>query len=391
MNILHINASDNGVGGAARVALDLHDTCIRNGHVSHFLSGVGYRKDDPSFHKIPFQTHRKLLAKLLANDAAYFNSDFIFQQKYYQEAEIVHFHNVHGWYFNLSTFKKICAEKKVIWTLHDMWAITPHCAHSYDLKSKDGFFSCRSLSDYPSLYWPNQTRLKNQKRTVYENTHISLVTPSHWLAEKARRSALSSSPLTVIPNGIDTDIFSPVEKQLARKSLNLPVDKKIVLFIASGGIKNEFKGAEHVLEIAGYTKDEDMVFLCVGGQKDKIYDNIIERSGTPDKLILRNYYSASDVLVFPSQAENFPLVILEAMSCGLPVAAFDVGGVSESITDNVDGLVVEQNNTTALAEAVYSLVNEKNNSSEIRRNKVIKNFSIATMGQSYLDLYQSIL
>jgi len=102
--------------------------------------------------EIPRQIHRYFQI-LLSNDIDYSKTDWILDTKEFKEADVVHLHNLHSWFFNLKTLEKISKLKPVIWTLHDMWAITPHCAHSYECELKDGFYQCPSLSSYPRIAW----------------------------------------------------------------------------------------------------------------------------------------------------------------------------------------------------------------------------------------------
>lgn len=395
MNVLLINATDDNGGGASRVAMDIFNGIKERGEKTTMFVG-NKTSNNPEIHKINKPKWRSIASHLLANDSKFFNTDKIIKTPEFTNADIVHAHNLHGWYFNLETLQLISEQKPIVWTLHDMWAITPHCAYAFDTECQNGFFPCPSRQIYPSILWPNEKYLMKQKRNYYLNTKMHLVTPSQWLADKVSQSILNDKALTIIPNGIDTDIFAPQDQKEARKKLNLPINKKIVLFIAHGGLKNEFKGGIYVKEMAKrYMNNSEIIFVCVGGDKECQYENIFERQSINNKTTLREYYSSADVLLFPSTAENFPLVILEAMACGLQIVAFDVGGVKEAIVSKEYGYLAMQKNIDDLYHGIDLLLTrseaERSSSRLHCRNRAVTEYSLTTMVERYINLYTSLL
>ena len=183
MNILQISASDNSAGGASRIAMDLHTGIIKTGATARMFAG-DYSSGLPEIEKIKKTTWDSMLSHLGANDSAYYKTDYLLETEKFKNADIVHAHNIHGWYFNLGTLEKMSTKKPFVWTLHDMWAVTPHCAHAPGEVGADGFFTCASRSDYPALLWPNEAHLKKQKKQVYEAASLTLVAPCNWLEKK---------------------------------------------------------------------------------------------------------------------------------------------------------------------------------------------------------------
>src|SRR3989338_427987 len=252
MNILQVNTTDT-LGGAGKVAYSIKNELEKMGHSSTFLVSRKYSQDNDVKLIRPYSNFkRRLLKKVtyyLANDLDFFPANQILKMPEFQNADIVHCHNLHTNYFNLRTLEKISKLKPVVWTFHDMWPITAHCAHSFDGALKqNGFFTCPSLDIYPPIAWHNEKYLENKKAKIYANSKFHIVTPSKWLAEKVSRSILKDKDLSVIYNGIDNSVFRPHDKQKCRQELNLPADKKIILIVAKRGQSNPWKGGNYARE-----------------------------------------------------------------------------------------------------------------------------------------------
>lgn len=394
MNILQIGTNDIS-GGAAMVSWQLKDKLESSGWETAMYV-CQKESQEKNVHvikrKLPKYSHY-----LLANDVDLFFTGSILKTKQFKKADVVHFHNLHGWYFSLSTMQKMSKIKPIVWTLHDEWAITPHCAHSFGDNLKNGFFQCPKMNIYPKLYWPNQKYLMWRKRNIYKNSDFSIVTPSKWLFNRVKKSVLADKDIRLIYNGIDTKIFVKKDKEQVRKELNLPIDKKIVIFLADGGVSNPFKGGNYFLRIVDeFAQKKNILFLCIGGQeqnnnwkKIKFVSKIFSRE------IMANYYSVGDVFLMTSLAENFPLTILEAMSCGLPVVSFDVGGVKEAVQHKKNGYLAKYKDEKDLInglEFVLSLNNKDyEDKSEECRMRVKNNFDADIMVGQYLKLYDELI
>jgi glycosyltransferase involved in cell wall biosynthesis len=339
MRILIISTTDI-LGGAAKVAWEIKNACEARGDiVTMFVADK--RSTEPNVHIIPRPYWRKVLGFILATEDL-LASDWILKTKAYQEADIVHCHNIHGRYFNLRTLEKMASEKPVIWTLHDEWAITPHCAYTLEGSTlKNGLYVCPSINTPPRLLWDNSSALSRSRSDLYARIKLQVVTPSLWLKSRVEKTNLARQTLHHISNGIDTTTFVQTDQKSARMKLGLPLDKKIILFLATAGKANTWKGWIYTeAVIKHFSTRTDILFLNVGNLQTEQTEPHVEyrgHVGDPNELAL--YYSAADVLLFTSIAENFPLVILEAMSCGLPIVAFDVGGVKEVLTHEQNGYV----------------------------------------------------
>ncbi len=396
MNILTINTLDRK-GGAAEVAWSIKTELEKKGHLINLL--VGRKNSDDDLVKvIPYNRVMGRLAYFAATDIDFWMSDKILDMEEFRVADVVHCHNLHGNYFKLATLEKMAKLKPVIWTFHDMWPITPHCAHAFDGKVREGFFQCPSLDTYQKILWHNEKYLSRKKRIIYDNSSFHVVVPSLWLKEKVSQSVLSEKPIHLIPNGIDTSVFFKRDKSACRKKHNLPQNKKIILFVAAGGKNNEWKGWEYTeAVISHFQKKEECVLVCIGGDKSekKASNEIIYIPYVEDKNILAEYFSSADVFLFTSIAENLPLVVLEAMGAGTPVVSFDVGGVKEVVTHKKNGYIAEYKNADDLirgVEYIFSLpTNELQEMSDQSAQKVKDNFSMKIMVDKYLELYKSII
>jgi glycosyltransferase involved in cell wall biosynthesis len=411
MKILHVNTLDRK-GGAAKVASVLVQNQNSIGNISNLAVGAKLSDNLDSFtingHNSLSYCSRKFIGKdilyaincrlriFIANDINYFNNHRLFSSKKFKEADIIHCHNLHGNYFNLSSLEKISKLKPVIWTLHDMWAVTGHCAHSFECqKYQAGCNHCPHLDVYQKIAWDNSFYLWKKKKDIYTKAKLEIVVPSLWLKNIVEKSILNQQPVNLIYNGIDTNLFKPQDKIQTRKELGLPLDKKIILFLADGGKNNPWKGWEYAEKIAeSFINDKDTIFLCVGGNNNKL-NNIDFTGYIADPKKIAQYYAAADVFLFPSLAENFPLVVLEAMSCGLPVLAFKVGGVPEAVNHKENGYIAEYKNQEDLTNGLRWLL--KLNPEEIKTislncsTRVRDNFSLDLMAKNYFNLYQKVL
>lgn len=405
MNILIIGTTDI-LGGAAKVSWEIKSFLESNGHdVNMFVADK--RSDDPKVKVIPRSFARKLASLILAKEGLE-DTDWIINTEEFKNADVIHCHNLHGRFFSLNTLQKMSALKPVVWTLHDEWAITPHCAYTLQgTKMENGLYTCPSLDTQPRILWNNTKKLCEYKNEVYSNSKITIVTPSKWLEKRVRNTTLSNQDVRVIPNGIDTSIFnqfsdSPTRKKVmfeARTRLSLPQDKKLVLFLANDARKNTWKGwpyAETVINKINRNK-KDISCVCVGDHLsgENSNDFIINRGYIKDPQKIKDYYLACDTLLFTSLAENFPLVILEAMACGLPIVSFDVGGVSEVVKHMENGYISRYTDIDDLKSGLEWVLSRGEKEidwmSSINARKIKDEFDKMTMCDKYMYLYKEIL
>ena len=287
-----------------------------------------------------------------------------------------------------------------------MWSITGHCAWAYtgDTKKKCEKWQteckkCQNLKIYTKPSKDSVKLLFNKKRNIYKNSKLNIIVPSLWLKQKVEKSILKNQNINLIYNGIDNTVFIKYDKIKIKKKLKLPTDKKIITFLANSGKHNIQKGWDYAEKIINYYKNnKNILFLCIGGAKDDEHfnnSNIKYIKYIKNELLLAKYYSASDIFLFTSLAENFPLTILEAMSCGTPIVSFDVGGVKEAVIHKQNGYIAEYQNTNDLINGIEYIFglndNELNKMSQNAIQKVKKKFTLDVMVNNYLKLYETIL
>ena len=399
MNILQINTQDKK-GGAAKVARSLKQELEKRGHETSMF--VGRKYSDEKNIKILNDVRsfsgkaRKKLAYWLANDIDIFSSDHILKTPEFKSADIVHCHNLHGNYFNLGTLEKMSAIKPVVWTLHDMWPITAHCAHAFDGKiNEKGFFACPALGILPAIAWHNEKYLEKRKVGIYKNSNFHIVTPSKWLANKVAQSILGNKPLSVIHNGIDTNIFKPLRSDLnlLRSDLGLPTNKRIILVVAKGGASNPWKGGNYAQEaIQAFRGDSRAFFVDLGGDTGQDSPTLKTVGYVADQGTLAKYYSAADILLYPSIADNCPLVVLEAQACGLPVVSFATGGIPELVDHQKTGYIARYKDIADIITGIQWMLSrspaELATMREAAIAKIHSDFTLEKMTDQYLNLYK---
>jgi glycosyltransferase involved in cell wall biosynthesis len=262
---------------------------------------------------------------------------------------------------------------------------------------KIGCGSCPDLSVYPAIKNDTTKELLHWKKKWINQLNPIIVSPSKWLAERVKFSYPDLSDVRVINNGIDISIFTPQNKVAVRDELQLPIDKFLVLFVAEFSTDNPFKGGEIVREVIGRNHEPNLCFITIGSEKSSVLSNHIEFPYISNDQELAKLYAACDVLFYPTNADNFPLVVLEAMACGLPVIASNIAGIPEIIQDNHNGFLVDGYSSVEKYEeklkAVYELKNTDTFDIIAKNalNTVVEKFSLEDMIENYKSLYESLM
>ena len=324
-----------------------------------------------------------------------FSSSKILKYASVFKPDLIHLHNIHGGYFQTNLLPKLSKIAPVVWTFHDMFPITGHCAYSFECeKWKNGCGNCERLDIYPSIKKNRIKILWNYKNKIFNSADFTIVTPSLWLKKCVEESFLKNKDIRLIYNGIDLENFTRTDKSEARKELGLPGNKKIVLFSANGGVKNPFKGGEFVFAAFEKLKNRsDILFLNIGGDSGQKSGNWQDFGYVNDPKTMAKLYSAADIYLFPTLADNCPLTAIESLACGLPVVTFEIGGVPEIVENNRTGLVVEYKNGEKLVEALAKLLDNDELIEKMAENAVnaSKKFSSKRMAEEYFELYKELL
>lgn len=309
------------------------------------------------------------------------------------QPDIVHLHNIHGHDCNLEMlftyFQK--NKTKLIWTFHDCWAFTGYCTHfttAECYKWKSECKECVQKKTY-SLLFDRSQMLYRKKKQLFKNLDLMIVTPSQWLSEIVKESFLKDYPISVINNGINQNVFSPIKSGF-REKYKISENKYIVLAIS--GVWDEKKGLDVLKVLAENLNHSIYQIVIVGtnGSIDKqLPSNIISIHRTQDQHELAEIYSAADVFINPTREDNFPTVNIEALACGTPVVTFRTGG-SPEILDESCGSVVECDDIKALTGEIERVCMKKIFTEEDCRKRAL-DFDEKEKFREYIDLYKEVL
>jgi glycosyltransferase involved in cell wall biosynthesis len=292
-------------------------------------------------------------------------------------------------------------EAPIVWTMHDLWALTGGCHYpGVCRRFEERCGACPVLDsrrdfDLSRVIW-------RRKHRAWANLGITLVSPSRWLADRARSSSLfGEGRIEVIPNGLDTEVFRPIPKETARGLLNLPQGGKLILFSANGGAQNPIKGFDLLAEAlrflgaSGRARDVELIVAGTRSVPEAAHIGIPVRclGQFSDELTMALVNSAADVFVAPSRQENLANTVMEALACGTPAVAFDIGGMPDLIEPRVNGMLAPPYDTRALADAVDWVLDDPERRqmlSRAARAKVEREYSLDILANRYLALYRAV-
>ncbi|MEI6427635.1 MAG: glycosyltransferase family 4 protein [Pseudanabaena sp. ELA607] len=404
MKVLHINQLDV-IGGAAIAALRLHEGLSLAGCTSHLLVGEASVQNDAIIeikrHRLLRKINYRLSQKLGISSITITNTFDIAKHPLYQAADVINFHNLHGGYFNYLALPFLTKSKPAVLTVHDMWNFTGHCASSHDCdRWQIGCGKC----PYPQIYPPiglDNTKLEwRLKNWVYHHADLQFIYPSRWVMARAKSSMLKDLPMHHIPHGIDTTKYQPLDKAKCRYLLDIPLDKKVIMFAAED-VSNPHKGGAFLCEALANLPDAlkaELLLVALG----KGGDVIAAKAGIPvvnlgyisHDRIKAAAFSAADLFVFPTLAEIFGLVLQESMACGTPIVAFDVGGVGDLVRHNVTGYLAKLKDTNDLCNGIIELLSDDHKRNKLAlncRHIVCEEYSLKLQAERYIKVYQSII
>lgn len=311
---------------------------------------------------------------------------FIKQVKEYNP-DIIHLHNLHGDYINIEVLFEYLAEadKPVVWTMHDCWAITGHCAHFESVNCdrwREQCFLCPQKKNYPKSYLVDRSKRNYEikKELFTKIKKMVIVTPSQWLANIIKQSFLSEYPITVINNGIDLNIFNPTTSDF-RLRYNL-INKIIILGIASSW--SQKKGLNDFIKLSKRL-DSNYTIVLIGLTKKQlksIPNNILGFEKTKNIKELVEIYSTADIMLNLTYEDTFPTINLESLACGTPVFTYNTGG-SPEVINNKCGMIIEQGDIECLIKEINNI--KKFNIDDILSHA--KHYNKINMFNKYIDIY----
>ena len=410
MKVIQLNHSDIS-GGAARAAYRIHhalryagvdskmwvdftttgDWTVQ-GHDSKLRKG--FSKLRPTlggnlFHPV-FKTGNKIIhspAILPSGRVKALNSS---------DADVLHLHWVQNEMLSISDIGRL--RKPIVWTLHDMWAFCGAEHIAWDERWRTGYQK-GNRPMHESGFDLNRWTWERKRRQWKNPMHI--VTPSRWLADCVRESALMMEwQVSVVANPIDFERWQPVEQKLARNILSLPQDVPLILFGTSGANSAHHKGFDLLVSALDHLRG------TTPGLELVIFGQLAPRNppdlGFPvhyiehlyDDLSLRILYSAADILVIPSRIDNLPNTGLEAMACGTPVVAFNTCGLPDIVDHLRTGYLAKAFDSEDLALGIKTIISNATSSNKIRldcRENAVTKFNPKASTEKYKAIYSDTI
>ena len=425
MNVLIISTHDQQ-GGAAIAAYRLLEALNKNGATAHMLT-IDKQSDNPNVTEIGnrlinkgrFTAERGMIyiqngfSKKNLFDVSLANTGVsITNHPEFKKADVIHLHWINQGMLSIREIGQIVASgKKIVWTMHDMWPFTGICHHAAECNHfEKGCGMCPYLNK-PSKYDISYTTFM-LKQAAYSQGNIHFVACSHWLKQLAVKSKLTAQhKVSAVANPINTELYKPKDKAALRRSMNLPTDKKIILF-AAAKVSDRRKGIDYLVEaskiISQQQKEKNNIdnymFLIAGGFSEEIIAQLALPAvsvGYVASADMPNVYNVADVFVTPSLQENLPNTLMESMACGTPCVGFNIGGIPEMIDHKQNGYVANYKDAQDLAngllwvlqqsDTVSDTVSDKLPATETlsdnARNKVVTTYSEATIAKSYIEIY----
>lgn len=423
IRVLSVCTSDS-FGGAARAAYRIHRAVQSYGidskmfvkqkgttdptviPLSDFLpKNLWYRSYDWIRNKVKNKWQHYIWGKY-PNRSPYFMSDLrstdigdALQRKDY---DILHLHWINQRFLPLEALP---TDKPIIWTLHDSWPFCGichyflECEHYKQQCGECPFLHSGRVNDLSHSMW-------NKKEEIYKTLDLHIVTPSRWLGDCTRLSSLMGKfPITVVPNCLDTNLYRPLtEQEIPPQWRNLQerrLEKPLLLYGAMNAATDMIKGftnllsALKMLEEQGYAGAFELIVF--GADRGEIPMDLhipIHFVGyVTNTQDLVSLYNLASVMVVPSLTENLSCTIMESLSCGTPVVAFNIGGNSDMIEHLSNGYLAHEKDSEDLARGIiWCLENNCDGHLSVNaRRKVVENYSPQIVGRQYAHLYTEIL
>lgn len=409
LRISIINYSDS-LGGAARAAYRLHRALLGSGVDSKMLvnnARTGDRTvEGPQSVQARVLARLKrftggLLTKVLRTGNPILHSPAVMPTRWAARLnssafDVVHLNWINYEMMSISDIGRI--RKPLVWTLHDMWAFCGAEHVTEEFRWRDGYLR-DNRPDYESGFDLNRWTWSRKRKHWTRPFHI--VAPSHWLANCVQESNLMRDwPVSVVPNAIDTDVWRPVERRVARELLGLPPDIPLILFGAIGGGKEPHKGFDLLLEALRCLQGKiNGLQLSIFGQSapkelEDVGCRINYLGHVHDDISLRLIYSSANALIIPSRRDNLPNTGVEAHACGVPVVAFDTCGLPDIVCHRKTGYLAKAFDPEDLAHGIAWVVSDAKRNMEMglaARENAVARYSYPVVADQYVDVYKKII
>lgn len=413
LKILFISAQDTK-GGASLAAFRLSKGLEHYHHTENmFIVGKKHSADEHVFCTRASEGQAliealldKIMNKLGLQYFCFpFSNRFILKQAREFKPDIISLHNIHEGYFKTTLLKKLSAIAPIVWTLHDMWAFTGTAVATYgdeswkQMRSGPGEYRA-----YPPTGWDNGRWLLKRKKRIYQKCRLHFIAPSTWMRETAAQSPVfAGKSIDMIHHGLDLDLFSPGDKDVCRKVLDIPPDAPTIMFSCDGDIDlSPWKGGQMLVDILTSlnSKTKKPIHVLVVGKgrlkaADSLQNLILHRTGyVSSQTFIPVLLSAADLFIYPTRADSFGLVLAEAIACGTPAITFEIGGCPDIIKNDVSGKLVKPFDIEDFSLRTLELLEHPDELAALSRSArkfSEQHFDIKDMAFNYFQLFSNIL
>lgn len=404
--VTHVTNDDN-MPGASRAGYRLHRSLLHLGVDSRVLAGYKHFADDRTSliprgdwvgRSVEWRSDR-LLRKLGFGDLFYPRFRSLLRHPWIRGADAIQLHKLHGGHFSLYLLEELGRSRPLIWTWHDMWAVSGYCYGALDCQRwMIGCGRCPQIRDPARIPialepppWFDTTSLQwAAKRRLYAKSRFTVVTPSRWLEGIARASPLMQGrTVYTIPNGVDTALFRPDRRQTKRRLAGIAEGERLLFFVTGKGDAVFAQALQRISQLS-----VGNVRVAIAGPDASAWPakspfRVIALGMIPESE-MAEWFAAADLFVLPTLQDNFPQVIVESMACGTPVVASATGGVPELVRPGESGKLIPAGDAEALATAVSDLLVDEPLRSQMRercRAIVESEYSLEQQGRAYRELY----
>jgi glycosyltransferase involved in cell wall biosynthesis len=362
----------------------------------------------------------KWFDRVLGHDDFRFPNTYQLLEQSPARPDVIHCHNLHGGFFDLRALPWLSRQAPVVLSLHDSWLLSGLCGHPFDCERwKVGCGHCPYLSTWQEPAWSTRDGTAynwRRKKKIFAQCRLHVTTACQWLMNKVRQSILAPAvkDARVIPYGVDLHLFQPGDRLAAREKLGIPADALILLTIARTLVTNpskDYPTLRKAMILLAARHPKLRIILIARGEarptETQGNSEIRYEPWTSSAADIVHYYHAADIYVHVAKMDTFPLSILEAQACGIPVVASAVGGIPEQVrslvaanaeirsweADKATGVLAPPGDHEALVSAIERLALDHGLRSGMGANAArlaCSHFDLNRQVQAYLDWYAEL-
>lgn len=402
MKVLQINCTCNE-GSTGKLTFAIHQALENRGMDSRVCYGRGQTLRAPHVYRLCSNLYGKANNGLSRLTGVMYGGCLVSTSRLIgiirkEKPDVVHLQCINGYFVNIYRLVSWLNAKKIptVLTLHAEFMYTANCGHALDCQGwLRGCGHCPRLrQETLSCFLDNTAYSFRKMQQAFDGfeDRLTVVSVSQWLKNRATQSPiLSGMTHTVIENGVDTQIFAPMPKEEARRSLGLPQGE--ILFHATAMFSDQpghLKGGEYIIRLAQMLKKEGVTVVVAGAAQvtGDLPENLLYLGKIRDQKELARCYAAADVTVIASRKETFSMICAESLCCGTPVIGFEAGA-PEQIALKEFSAFLPYGDEEGLCACARSWL-EKPLSREKIAREARERYDQQKMVQNYIELYRRI-